>query len=166
MEHFIEWQVCDGRLVWKFLEPKIKNAETLDGCYIIFTDIDNKRLNKELTVKSYKNLIMVEQAFRQLKTVLLELRPIYHKTDDRIRCHVFICMLSYYLLWHFKNKVRELIDDENNKGKNRYWTLEKILERLKSIRKETKEIKEIKYYDITKPDNEQEKILRLLNIKL
>ncbi len=166
MEHFIDWNVSDGRLEWKFLEEKITEAELLDGCYIIFTDAPKKKLEKEQTVKTYKNLQLVEQAFRQIKTVLLEIRPIYHKKDERIRCHVFICMLSYYILWHFKNKLKELFNDGKNTGKNRYWTINRAIERLKSIRKDKKQIHGINYYEITKPDNEQEKILKLLGITL
>jgi transposase len=117
MEHFIDWQISDGRLVWKFIEDKIAEAELLDGCYIIFTDAPENRLEKKHAVKTYKNLQLVEQAFRQLKTVLLEIRPVYHKNDDRIRSHVFICMLSYYILWHFKNKLKELLNDPKTPAK-------------------------------------------------
>jgi transposase len=57
-------------------------------------------MTKDQAVACYKGLSHVEQAFRNLKTVSLEMRPVYHKTDDRIRSHVFLCMLSYYLQWH------------------------------------------------------------------
>jgi transposase len=57
-------------------------------------------MTKDQAVACYKGLSHVGQAFRNLKTVSLEMRPVYHKTDDRIRSHVFLCMLSYYLQWH------------------------------------------------------------------
>ena len=166
MEHFIDWKVKNGRMQWNFNEEKITEAEAIDGCYIIFTDIPEENLNKNEVVKSYKNLILVEQAFRLLKTVLIEMRPMYHHKDDRIRCHVFICMLSYYVLWHFKNKLKQLFEDKNNKGKNRYWTIENVIERLKCIRKDEKDINGIKYYEITMPDEDQKKILEYLDITM
>jgi len=166
MEHFIDWKVCDGRSEWKFFKEKIAEAELLDGCYIIFTDVSQERLNTKNVVKTYKNLQLVEQAFRQLKTVLLEMRPMYHHKDDRIRSHVFICMLSYYILWHFKNKLKVLFDDKQNTGKNRYWTIDNAIERLKSIRKDTREINGIHYPEITMPDDEQKKILKLIDVNL
>jgi transposase len=166
MEHFIQWQVSDGRLVWNFLEDKIAEAQLLDGCYIIFTDAPVNRVEKKHAVKTYKNLQLVEQAFRQLKTVLLEIRPVYHKHDDRIRSHVFICMLSYYILWHFKNKLKDLLNNEKNTGKKRFWTIDRLIERLKSIRKEKRVINGIDIYEITIPDDEQQKILDILGIKM
>ena len=166
MEHFIDWKVCDGRSEWKFFKEKIAEAELLDGCYIIFTDVSQERLNTKNVVKTYKNLQLVEQAFRQLKTVLLEMRPMYHHKDDLIRSHVIICMLSYYILWHFKNKLKVLFDDKQNTGKNRYWTIDNAIERLKSIRKDTREINGIHYPEITMPDDEQKKILKLIDVNL
>ena len=59
-------------------------------------------------VASYKKLGLVEEAFRSLKTVQLEVRPVYHKTDDRIRSHVFLCTLAYYLQWHLKQRLEPL----------------------------------------------------------
>ena len=90
----------------------------------------------------------------------------YHHKDDRIRSHVFICMLSYYILWHFKNKLKVLFDDKQNTGKNRYWTIDNAIERLKSIRKDTREINGIHYPEITMPDDEQKKILKLIDVNL
>jgi transposase len=57
------------------------------------------------TVAGYKKLELVEQAFRQIKTVQLEVRPVYHKLDRRIRSHVLLCMLAYYLEWHMKQRL-------------------------------------------------------------
>ena len=76
------------------------NKELFDGCYIVRTDATSEHMNTEEAVNGYKSLAGVEKAFRSLKTVSLEIRPVYHKSDDRIRAHVFLCMLSYYIQWH------------------------------------------------------------------
>jgi transposase len=166
MEHFIIWQVIDGMLQWQFNEEAIKEAEKLDGCYVIHTNAPDHCIQSGDVVKSYKNLQLVEQAFRQLKTVLLEIRPIYHKHDERIKAHVFLCMLSYYLLWHIRQKTNSLLHQEKNKGKNRFWTVENIISRLKSICQNTIIMHGVKINQITQPDEDQQKILKLLQVKL
>jgi transposase len=77
---------------------------------------------------SYKNLGLVEDAFRSLKTVQLEVRPVYHKTDDRIRSHVFLCTLAYYLQWHLKQQLEPLFGADGT-HKDRQWTVRKVIER-------------------------------------
>ena len=71
-------------------------------------------MTKDQAVASYKGLSQVEQAFRNLKTVSLEMRPMYHKTDDRIRAHVFLCMLAYYLQWHLTERLAPLLDEQRD----------------------------------------------------
>ena len=68
-----------------------KKESLIDGCYIVFIDVSVGDLSAAETVKSYKDLFKVKQAFRSLKTTALEIGPVYHKTDERIKCHVFIC---------------------------------------------------------------------------
>ena len=116
-------------------------------------------------VSSYRKLTLVEQAFRNLKTVQLEVRPVYHKTDDRIKCHVFICMLAYYLEWHMKKKLEPLFESDG-KGKKRRWTFERVIERLKSIRREVVSPAGVKWKTVTEPDDDQQKILNLTGVAL
>jgi transposase len=68
-----------------------------DGCYIVSGEVPKKKVAASQIVASYEKLGLVEEAFRSLKTVQLEVRPVYHKTDDRIRSHVFLCTLAYLL---------------------------------------------------------------------
>ena len=117
-------------------------------------------------VASYKKLSLVERAFRNIKTVQLEVRPVYHKTDDRIRCHVFICMLAYYLQWHMTQLLQPLLNTNNGKNKNRFWTFENIIERLKSVRREEIDVAGATCKIVTELDEDQTKILDLLKIKL
>lgn len=162
---FVEWEVKEGRLKWRFKEGKIEAEELLDGCYIIAADVVPELMAKQEIVASYKKLALVEQAFRNLKSVQLEVRPVYHKTDDRIRCHVFLCMLAYYLQWHMNQRLKPLFQSDG-KNKHREWTFENVIERLKSLRRELVQIQEAEYTVVCTPDENQQRILDLLNIKL
>jgi transposase len=165
MGKFIIWEVRKGKLIWSLNEDLVDTEELLDGCYIISSDVPTDKMESYEIVASYKKLTLVEKAFRNLKTVQLEVRPVYHKTDDRIRCHVFICMLAYYLQWHILQKLQPLFS-KNGKNKKRFWTFENIIERLKSIRREEIHVAGTKCKIVTCPDKDQQKILDLLNVKL
>jgi len=166
IEKFFLWDVDDnGKLSWSRKEEKIEEEKSLDGCYVIKTNV-SKVMNKENVVEAYQGLQKVEQAFKNMKTVLLELRPIYHKSDDRIIAHVFIVMLAYYLQWHFMQKVASLFVGDGE-GDERRWSFDIIIKRLKSITRVEQLIENIVVkINISKPDMEQNKILSLLNIKL
>lgn len=81
----------------------------LDGIYIIRTSVDAKRMDAADCVRNYKALANVERAFRSLKTVDLKVRPIHHRTADRVRAHILLCMLAYYVEWHMREAWRELM---------------------------------------------------------
>jgi hypothetical protein len=93
---------------------KIREEAALDGLYVVRSSVDKKQMNSEQVVETYKSLAKVERAFRCLKTVDLSLRPLYHRNENRIRSHVFICMLAYYVEWHMREKLRPLLfaDDD------------------------------------------------------
>ena len=147
-------------------DEKIAAEEALDGCYVVRTDVPVQVMDKDQAVKGYRSLSGVEKAFRNLKTVVLEMRPVYHKTDQRIRAHVFLCMLAYYVLWHATQKLQPLFE-EDGEGQQRRWSLEVVLERLKSLRREDiligGVIVGLKH---SAPDAEQQKILDLLDVKV
>jgi transposase len=167
LEKFFFWDVDDdGRLTWGKKEDVIRQEEQLDGCYVIKTNAMAETMNKEDVVEAYRGLQKVEQAFRNMKTVLLELRPIHHKLDDRIRSHIFIVMLAYYLQWHLMQKVAPLFENDGTEDERR-WSLDIVINRLKSISKVEILINGIAVRkDISKPDAEQNEILELLGIKL
>ncbi len=81
----------------------------LDGLYIIRTSVDAQRMDAAQCVRNYKRLSNVERAFRSLKTVDLKVRPIHHRTADRVRAHILLCMLAYYVEWHMREAWRELM---------------------------------------------------------
>jgi len=165
MGKFVAWEVQDGRLHWQFNPERIAAELLLDGCYVVCADVQTETLNAEELVAAYKKLRFVEMAFRNLKTVQLELRPVFHKTDDRIRAHVFLCVLAYYLQWHMTQRLQPLFDSDGE-GKQRQWTFENIIQRLMAIRREKVSLAGVEFFQITTPAPDQQHILDLLGVKL
>lgn len=95
-------------------EGRIREEAALDGLYVVRSSVDEKRMDSDRVVETYKSLAKVERAFRCMKTIDLSLRPIYHRNEERIRSHVFICMLAYYVEWHMREKLRSVLfaDDD------------------------------------------------------
>jgi transposase len=94
--------IRDGHLGWARKEDAIKNEELLDGIYVIRTSEPAGRLTAADSVRSYKRLALVEQAFRCLKGIDLVVRPIHHRTAERVRAHILLCLLAYYVEWHLR----------------------------------------------------------------
>jgi hypothetical protein len=86
----------------------------LDGIYVVRTNLAAEQSDAASTVRAYKNLSVVERAFRSLKTVDLELRPVYHWTAPRVRAHVLLCMLAYYLEWHMRQCLAPILFDDHD----------------------------------------------------
>ena len=81
----------------------------LDGLYLIRTSVREQHMAAADCVRNYKSLAHVERAFRSLKTIDLKVRPIHHRKADRVRAHIFLCMLAYYVEWHLREAWRELM---------------------------------------------------------
>ena len=86
-----------------------------DGIYTVRTSLADGALDDAATVRSYKSLSLLERAFRCIKTVDLHVRPIYHWLADRVRAHVFLCMLAYYLEWHLRRKLAPMLFEDTDK---------------------------------------------------
>jgi len=103
----------DNLFTYNRKTDKIDEEKKLDGIYVIRTSLEKGAMSMEKTVESYKSLASVERAFRSLKTIDLHVRPIFHRTENRVRAHVFLCMLAYYTEWHMRRKLKHvLFDDE------------------------------------------------------
>ena len=87
-----------------------------DGVYVIRTSLPAETFDDATTVRSYKSLALVERAFRCIKTVDLHVRPVYHRLADRVRAHVFLCMLAYYLEWHMRQRLAPMLFDDTDKA--------------------------------------------------
>ncbi|NJK66572.1 MAG: IS1634 family transposase [Microcoleus sp. CSU_2_2] len=92
----------------------IENEAALDGLYVIRTTVESEVLSPTETVRAYKSLSQVEQAFRSFKTVDLKVRPIYHRLGDRVKAHVFLCMLAYYVEWQMRSLLAPMLFDEDD----------------------------------------------------
>jgi transposase len=114
-KHFI-LDIGQDRFSYRRDEAKIAAEASLDGLYVIRTSVTEEALTAEGAVRAYKDLSKVEHAFRSIKTVDLKIRPIYHRLDDRVRAHVFLCMLAYYLEWHMRRKLQPVLFDEEDKA--------------------------------------------------
>lgn len=174
MGKYISWGIeadkenissLNHKIIWELKEDKIKEAQSLYGCYIISTDVKEEELSTNEVVASYKKLELVEQAFRNLKTVQLEMRPIYHKRDDRIKAHIFLCMLAYYVQWHMQSRLKPLFDNDK-KGENRRWTFANVVETLKQITRNKTSSQGIEFYQNSTPTKSQQKILDYLAVKI
>jgi len=112
-KHF-DLTITGNSLTYTRNEERIGEEAALDGLYVVRSSVDKQQMDSERVVETYKSLAKVERAFRCIKTVDLSLRPIYHRNEDRIRSHVFICMLAYYVEWQMREKLRSMLfaDDE------------------------------------------------------
>ena len=86
----------------------------MDGFYVLRTNVPADSLAAADVVRAYKSLAQVERAFRTIKTVELEVRPIHHRLAGRVRAHVFLCMLAYHLIWHLRRALAPILFDDHD----------------------------------------------------
>jgi transposase len=158
---FFAWKVEAGKLIWSRADALVAQEAALDGCYVVRTDAPAAQWDKQQAVDAYRRLADVDRGFRQLKTVSLEVRPVYHKKDERIEAHLFVCLLAYYVQWHMQQRLAPLFAADGQ-GKDRRWTFAHVLERLKSIRRETVVMQATEMQIDSRPDAEQQQLLDLL----
>lgn len=110
----------EDRFEFHRLTEQMAAEAALDGIYVIRTSVPKKHMDSAEAVRSYKALAEVERAFRSMKTIDLHIRPIHHRLETRVRAHIFLCMLAYYVEWHLREAWRELLfADEDLKRKTR-----------------------------------------------
>jgi hypothetical protein len=114
-KHF-QIAITDTQLRYTRDTPRIAAEAALDGVYVVRTSVSGETLSPERTVGAYKGLAAVERAFRSLKTVDLSVRPIGHRLAERVRAHVFLCMLAYYVEWHMRQALAPLLFDDDDKA--------------------------------------------------
>ncbi|MHB8280719.1 MAG: IS1634 family transposase [Candidatus Humimicrobiaceae bacterium] len=114
-KHF-KFSVSYARFSYSRNQENIEREAALDGIYVIRTSVPKDKLSSEAVVSSYKSLSMAERAFRTLKGIDLRIRPIHHRIEERVRAHIFICMLAYYLEWHLRDAWKSLIFDDEFPG--------------------------------------------------
>lgn len=107
-KHF-QWTIDDGVFNWTRSADSISEETQLDGIYVIRTSEAQNQFSAEDTVRHYKSLAQVERAFRCFKGIDLRVRPIHHRIEDRVRAHIFLCMLAYYVEWHMRSALAPLL---------------------------------------------------------
>ena len=116
MAKFFSIRIHDCGMSWHRKPELLAKDAAMDGIYVIRTSVDKEALDAEMAVLAYKRLAKVERAFRTMKSVDLQVRPIYHRTEERVKAHLFICMLAYYVEWHLREAWAPLLynDEEGS----------------------------------------------------
>jgi len=117
-KHFVH-TIADGKLSWSRRVDTIEQEAKLDGIYVIRTSEAAERLSAADVVRGYKSLAQVERAFRSLKGLDLLIRPIRHRTEERVPAHIFLCMLAYYVEWHLRRVWAPLLFEDEELPKER-----------------------------------------------
>jgi len=112
-KHF-ELDIRDDRFSYWPNERNIAQEAALDGIYVLRTSVRSETLDTEGAVRAYKGLSVVEQAFRSCKSIDLKVRPIYHRLQQRVRAHVLLCMLAYYVEWHMRKALAPILFDDHD----------------------------------------------------
>ncbi|MCC6609758.1 MAG: IS1634 family transposase [Burkholderiales bacterium] len=116
-KHF-ELEIEEERFAFHLRNDQVATEASLDGIYILRTPVPSEKMDSAQVVRSYKSLAQVERAFRSLKSVDLKIRPIHHRLANRVRAHIFLCMLAYYVEWHMIEAWRGLLfADEDQQAK-------------------------------------------------
>jgi transposase len=110
-KHF-QLEIEDDRFDYHRKQEQVDAEAALDGFYVLRTNVPGEQLSGPEVVRSYKALAQAERAFRTLKGPELELRPIHHRLEQRVRAHAFLCLLAYYLEWHLRKAWAELLFDD------------------------------------------------------
>jgi Transposase DDE domain len=110
-KHF-ELTITETQLTYRRKSEAIEAEAALDGLYVVRTSLPASQLDANATVAAYKSLAQVERAFRSMKTVDLNVRPVFVYSESRVRAHVFLCMLAYYVEWHMRQRLKPMLFDD------------------------------------------------------
>ena len=161
MQKHFRITIDDGQFAYQRDEASVQGEAILDGIYVMTTNVSEDILSNQQVLASYKSLRNVEQAFRTMKTTLLELRPIFHRLEDRVRAHAFLCMLAYYVVWHMRQALAPLLTEAEG-----FDSLQAILVRLSTIQRQTMDVHGHQFHLVTEPDPLQRHIFELLDVPI
>jgi len=113
---YFRWEIREGKLHYQRDQPRIDQDAALDGIYVIRTSVGAERLSAADAVRTYKRLATIERAFRSLKSVDLHVRPIRHRVPNRVRAHLLLCLLAYYVEWHMRRALAPVLFDDEHPG--------------------------------------------------
>jgi transposase len=115
MAKHLSLTITDTALTWARKDEAIRAEAALDGLYVIRTSLSKDKLDANAAVAAYKSLAHVERAFRSMKTVDLNVRPVFLYSEQRVRAHVFLCMLAYYVQWHMRQRLKPMLFDDEDR---------------------------------------------------
>ena len=136
-KHFVT-EIGETGFSYRRKEESIEEEGALDGIYVIRTSVSKEQMSAEDAVSSYKRLSVVERAFRCIKTVDLKIRPINHRLAQRVRSHVFICMLAYYVEWHMRGKLKPVLFDDTDVQRMEEERISAVAPRERSLKAKRK----------------------------
>jgi transposase len=119
---YFSLEITDESFAFSRNEARIAQDADIDGFYVIRTSLPKETLSSEQAVRTYKGLSSVERVFRSLKSVDLKVRPIRHHLEKRVRAHVFLCMLAYYVEWHMRRALAPMLFDDEHKDEAKALT--------------------------------------------
>jgi transposase len=114
MKKHFALEIGESTFSWDVRDDSVEEERKFDGLYVIRTNVDKSQLADADAVRTYKRLAKVERAFRCMKLSDLDIRPVYHWRSDRVRAHVFLCMLSYYVEWHLRKALAPILFEEHD----------------------------------------------------
>lgn len=118
-KHF-EIRISDNTLSYQRKQENIETESRLDGFYVIRTSESKQALDASDAVRTYKSLGQVEQAFRCIKKIDVHVRPIRHRNEQRVRAHIFVCMLAYYVVWHLRKTLAPILFEDEELDEDRW----------------------------------------------
>jgi len=114
-KHFV-LKISDKSFTFERRHDAIAVEAAVDGIYVVRTSIPKSEVSDEDAVRNYKKLANVERAFRTMKSVSLKVRPIHHHLESRVRAHIFLCMLAYYVEWHMREALRPILFSDEDQA--------------------------------------------------
>lgn len=164
MGKFFKVQVDEGKFSYRRDEEEIGRYSRLDGCYVLVTSLSSKELSKEDVQAKYKSLAQVEQDFRTLKAIDLEIRPVRHWTEENVRGHVFMCSLALRVTHEARRRLLPILERDEENRRCEAGSLREIWDTLQSFSVGYLKVGEHLIHQIGEPTEEQVRILSLLGI--
>ena len=137
-KHF-ELTITDTAMNWRRKADEIAQEAALDGIYVIRTSVPAQQLDAGAAVAAYKSLAHVERAFRSMKTVDLHVRPVFHYNAQRVRAHVFLCMLAYYVAWHMRVRLKPMLFDDEHLDEASAGRASPVVKAIRSVHAKAKD---------------------------
>ena len=131
--------ITQTSVTWQRKVDAIAQEAALDGIYVIRTSVPAQQLDAGAAVAAYKSLAHVERAFRSMKTVDLHVRPVFHYNAQRVRAHVFLCMLAYYVAWHMRVRLKPMLFDDEHLDEASAGRASPVVKAIRSVHAKAKD---------------------------